>query len=446
MRFIKTIVVFILVLALNAINVQASDYLQMGKNALQKKDYSKAMQYISMSVKQNRYDPVRVYYLGLVLRQINEPARAKRAFETALKLNPSSKIASKIKRQLNILNNPASTISVYSSPAVRRLQQRTKGKNYLDQAMAGATVSRWDLSKMPLKVYIANGNKISGFVSDYRTSVIKSLKAWERASRGKIRFTVTNSKTNSDIVVDWVDGFVGEKVGESPYVAVGGVIIRSDVNLSTKMPDGSPMVPKELYAISLHEFGHALGIKGHSPYPDDVMYFAYNQKNYNGMLTQSDTNTIRMLYQLDADVTNKMPLNQTQTKEFFRNQLEGDKLFLAKDFARALKYYLAAYNIYGKEFMTNYNIGACYMNTGDPASAIQYYENAVSISPEDTMSHYYLGIAQINVANKMVIEKNSGAQSYFKSALRNMNAISRNQDRPSDTDSLISKLNAIIQG
>ena len=32
------------------------------------------------------------------------------------------------------------------------------------------------------------------------------------------------------------------------------------------------MLPEELQATAAHEFGHALGISGHSSDPDDVMY------------------------------------------------------------------------------------------------------------------------------------------------------------------------------
>lgn len=444
-RFIISLLVLMLAVV-NVCDLQAVDYLQMGKMALQKKNYSLAMQYISQSVKENRNDPERVYYLGLVLQQMGEIARAKRAYETALRLSPSTRLAGAIRSQVSSLNSASSTIQVNSSPQLRSIQKQTQGNNYIDKAMSGSTVCRWDLAKMPLKVYIAPGNNISGFISDYKTSVIRSLNAWSAASRNKIRFEVARSKDNADIVVGWTDGFVGEKVGESPYVSIEGVIIRSDVNLSTRMPNGTQMTPQELYAISLHEFGHALGIKGHSPYPEDVMYFSYNQNNYNGNLTQSDINTISMLYKLDADVTNKLPINQAQTKEFFKNQLLGDKYFIAMDYKTALNYYLAAYKVYNKEFMTNYNIAACYMNTGDVVNAAAYYKNAVMLNPNDTMANYYLAIAEINLANQMTLANQTGSVDHFKTALRHMQVVSTKNDKPADADSLVSKLQIIVSG
>jgi predicted Zn-dependent protease len=44
-----------------------------------------------------------------------------------------------------------------------------------------------------------------------------------------------------------------------------------------------------------HEFGHALGIWGHSPQPEDVMYYSQVQSPPN--ISPRDINTLKKIYQ-----------------------------------------------------------------------------------------------------------------------------------------------------
>ena len=50
--------------------------------------------------------------------------------------------------------------------------------------------------------------------------------------------------------------------------------------------------PEKMIAASAHEFGHALGIKAHSPYRDDIMH----ENRIVTSLSEADKATIRALY------------------------------------------------------------------------------------------------------------------------------------------------------
>ena len=51
-------------------------------------------------------------------------------------------------------------------------------------------------------------------------------------------------------------------------------------------------MPEKMIGSAAHEFGHALGIKAHSPYRDDLMY----ENNVVNRLSPADKSTIRYLY------------------------------------------------------------------------------------------------------------------------------------------------------
>ncbi len=68
--------------------------------------------------------------------------------------------------------------------------------------------------------------------------------------------------------------------------------------LRTTEGNGVPMAFLKMRASAAHEFGHALGIEGHSRNPADLMSLYYG----NGTVSPSDAATIRYLYHLTPDL------------------------------------------------------------------------------------------------------------------------------------------------
>jgi tetratricopeptide (TPR) repeat protein len=430
--------IMFLFLSLGTIQVSASD-LQTGVSYLKQNNLSEALKSFTGYLHQNRNDPSGLYYLGVTLKKMGENARAQRAFEAALKLNPTSELQQYIKKELSSSTSRNLNISSSAPAHIRKIQKVHNKENYLDNVTPNGRVSRWELSKMPLKVYIHSGAGIEGYQNVFKSKIISALRTWQSAMKNRIRFITINSPQNADIKITWIDKFDGHKIGENPFVSLKDTILRSDINISTVMPDGRTKTTDEVYTVTLHELGHALGMQGHSPHPEDLMYYSLNPANNKSRLSQRDVNTMELLYKLDADVSNSLPLNMASTKNYYRLMLEAEQEVLARNFKNALKYYQDAMKIYDKDFLTHFNMAVCYTNLGDYTSAIKYYESADRITPGDVMVRFNMAISQINYANQLDPTDRSKL-THFQKALYNLNSIKNRNDSPPETAGLADNL------
>ena len=62
------------------------------------------------------------------------------------------------------------------------------------------------------------------------------------------------------------------------------------------------LTPGQVERVALHEFGHALGMLGHSPDPRDLMYAAYRERSDVETLSQADVSSFATLYALPNGV------------------------------------------------------------------------------------------------------------------------------------------------
>ena len=123
-------------------------------------------------------------------------------------------------------------------------------------------------AQLPVRIYVvAHG---LGQTEEVPT-VLAGFDEWGAASRGKICFVRVSDPGKADITVQFVPGrYVAagtQAVGETTIYSSEGVMKKASMRLA----EGA-MLMEELQATAAHEFGHALGISGHSSDPDDVMY------------------------------------------------------------------------------------------------------------------------------------------------------------------------------
>jgi hypothetical protein len=143
--------------------------------------------------------------------------------------------------------------------------------------------------KTPLKVYVNNASGL--YKPQFRDYVMESLADWSGALDGRLNYVFTNRKDSADITVDWVPSFSDKYVAGLTTYSIG----HARVEIRTI---GVP--EKDIKANIIHEFGHALGIAGHSSNEEDIMVgsrrWRRGDTSYNPKLSGHDIQAIRLLY------------------------------------------------------------------------------------------------------------------------------------------------------
>lgn len=217
---------------------------------------------------------------------------------------------------------------------------------------------RWIKDQMPLKVYVSNGRSIDGFIDEqlgapyvninnldnwpdvvawvledpervnqlptaegfvpeHYQAVLQGINMWKAFEKeGLLSFQITNDPLEADIHVFFVNHFV-DKLGLALFAGdirgytakrcfplkqiLAGKTARFKpvlIMLRTVDTTGVSMPFNKMKASAAHEFGHALGIDGHSTNPNDLMSVYYGH----GVLSTNDAATIRYLYHLTPDL------------------------------------------------------------------------------------------------------------------------------------------------
>ncbi|MBY0404953.1 MAG: matrixin family metalloprotease, partial [Cyanobacteria bacterium] len=176
----------------------------------------------------------------------------------------------------------------------------TKSDNYLNYVAEDGVLVRWGEEQLPLKIYISPSADRQELIALAK----EAMGAWQVASKDKIRYEITEEPLMADIQVLWAP-FIGlmNIEGENFYkegntqLKSQGTRVYHEVQIATYDMGHHPNTTTTLYHTLVHEFGHALGLRGHSDDPHDVMYFS-KVPNQKGQLSQRDINTIRQLYDM----------------------------------------------------------------------------------------------------------------------------------------------------
>jgi hypothetical protein len=183
---------------------------------------------------------------------------------------------------------------------------------------------RWEASDFPLAVWVEPPEIPSALSldlagrqpADYVAAVERALALWERGLEGLVRFERAASADAAALVLRLsVDPGVAAEadvqvLGTTPLgracrvsggdPASGRVEARFEVNtLAVSVADEfGLLLPDQVERIALHEIGHALGMRTHSPIPADLMYPVVRDRLPRGELGTEDVNSFVSLYSI----------------------------------------------------------------------------------------------------------------------------------------------------
>lgn len=132
----------------------------------------------------------------------------------------------------------------------------------------------------------------------YKQTVLNAFREWMVAGGGCIKFIDANSANTADIKVYFVPQFNDNKAGVTEHVSQAGGKYMLSATIKIRYTDyykpKRVLSKDEVYAVAVHEIGHAIGILGHSSNRNDIMYPTTDIIGIHA--SNRDVNTIRQFY------------------------------------------------------------------------------------------------------------------------------------------------------
>ncbi len=184
------------------------------------------------------------------------------------------------------------------------------GPDYFVYASHTSGAVRWTDQPSKIKVYVQPSSGVPGYKQEYDGFCAEAFRQWAEASKDRVAFEFIKKPEGADI--DWVWTNDASKVssvaegGETNVTYDGSKIKHATVTVLTTNPAmNSPLSPNQIRAVSLHEIGHAIGLIGHSPKPQDIMFCSMPPAMSKPTLSVRDVHTIEKLYSQSVSYARK---------------------------------------------------------------------------------------------------------------------------------------------
>ncbi|MBX3077267.1 matrixin family metalloprotease [Candidatus Obscuribacterales bacterium] len=239
----------------------------------------------------------------------------------------------------SITGTGLSTPGVHLTSGMDRTPRNAREPYNPGEPTLNMALVRWQREKMPLRIWISPGlqlpqipfeqlpstrvetvfqmlqqenpfsdlSQADGWSESVNQSVAMGIEQWRQfENEGLLRFGFTSDPRTAHVLVFFTDQFQGAAgPGGTNVGALTCAQLFTPQQTQMEMYRQKPVImefstrvnhlPEKMQGSAAHEFGHALGIKAHSPYRDDIMY--ENNVVYN--LSEGDKATIRLLYRAE---------------------------------------------------------------------------------------------------------------------------------------------------
>lgn len=265
--------------------------------------------------------------------------------------------------------------------------------NYIYQCTYNQKIIRW--SNNEITYGYTNPQKAPEY---YIKEIDNAFLEWEKALDNSIHFVKTSD--NPDIVIRFNSTVLGSDKNEKYIAATTQPVINSDSlkNMITDYyltsPDGNYYSDNQIFNTALHEIGHELGIMGHSDYRKNVMYMSSDYTTLSDdsrkTLTNSDINTIKLLYKIKPDITDK----KQSTGEYTRFIVFGGENEVANAKIREAKIYI---NKTPNLPLGYIDLADAYMGNKEYRKALKCLNKALMIAKDnDTIYTIYYNLALVS--------------------------------------------------
>ncbi|HEY9792687.1 MAG TPA: tetratricopeptide repeat protein [Candidatus Obscuribacterales bacterium] len=315
----------------------AAELLVQGSNLLKAKQAFKARPILEQAAALWPEEPQVHFNLGVCMTQVGEFPKAIEEFQQAMKGNPSlTECLPDIASCYQLMNDYNSAISYFQEylrrqpqaadapqvkgminalekAASKQVMSDPQGEDYFPSVLRNGRAERWQLNRLPLKVFISNGTDergafVDGFQPYFNDILLQCFDIWMRAADHKLGYVLVDDARQADIVCTWTNhrDFLSDQTAVEQGAArvatrplpqpglsqiIGARVIILIVNPTT----GKAISDDEIKKTCLHELGHAMGLSGHSNNNKDVMFYSESPTVW-AALTKRDKNTITRLY------------------------------------------------------------------------------------------------------------------------------------------------------
>lgn len=368
------------------------NYFQLGRQAYSNGDYQLAQRYFWAILNENPSNLNARYYMAHSLAKQEKYDDACVEYLRIIQADSKSETAKYAQQSLE-------KIEPYLSQAALHYKNEEnsddKSDYFVNALSSKSQIIKWQF--MPVRVYIEE--------SPFKDIVKSAFQTWENGSKGILSFSYTTNKEKAQIEVTFKDKLENASTKNSyisgltkPYYK-GNNLIKAEITLLSTNPNSQQQLSKEnVYATALHEIGHAIGIKGHSQNPSDIMYAS--GAGFKKTLSLRDYNTIKKVYQINPKAL------ENYSSAIYKEKLKETTNYIKKypdkavgylnlaDLHRGNQEYHKAIQMYNKALTIEKNqpdpyyfLGECYFNLKNYALALSYYQQAMVRAPENK---YYL--------------------------------------------------------
>lgn len=389
MKRILASIFFVLMLSAK---VYAGDYYLVGVDAFKKGSYDKAASNLEHAIRISPKNVNARYYLAQVYLSQNRIPDAKNQYQRIMILAPASEAGILSQKGLYLI-----TQAYVKSPVIGTNDLLAKyPDNYLQYVLnSDGSIMKWHA--FPISVYIEP--------TQQKASALKAFIQWQTKSKNLVKFNLVPTKENAQISVDFKTKLEENSSGEGfiagyskPY-AQNNKLTKSEIHILTVDPQTNKKLDDSfIYASTLHEIGHSLGFRGHSPNSNDIMSATASTPKTE--LTQRDINTLLVFYRIDKNTL--MAKSKGQPDVRLQQALDYAKKSPEKsvswgqlgDIYRNKKMYVEAVRNYKKAIAIEpkadfYNLlGSTYQEMGNKESAYVNLKQACDIEKSNTFYLY----------------------------------------------------------